>query len=111
MKLDDLKPHEQTALGGLIRLMIRSDGDFTEAEEATVEAIGNRLGGAGRLWSVISRSAQDCPGDEAIRAAAVKVERLGARAAILQVLEEVAAGDSVSDSERALLDWLRAQWA
>lgn len=111
MQLDDLKPHEQTALGGLIRLMIRSDGDFTEAEEATVEAIGSRLGGAGRLWSVISRSAQDCPNDDAIRAAAVKVERLAARAAILQVLEEVAAGDSVSDSERALLDWLRAQWS
>ena len=111
MQLEDLKAHEQTALGGLIRMMLRSDGEFTEAEEATVERIGVRLGGAGKLWSAISRSAQDCPGDDDIRAAAVKVERLAARAAILQVLEEVAAGDAVSDAERALLDWLRAQWS
>ena len=112
MTIDDLQDDERIALGGLVRMMIRSDGDFTEAEEETVNAVGERLlGGPGAMWRLISASAQACPDDAAIRAAADTVTRPEARTLIRDVLSEIAAGDEVSDEERALLAWLDERWA
>jgi hypothetical protein len=110
MTLDQLDREEQTALGGLLRLMLRSDGNFTAAEEACINAVGEELGGAARIWSVISQSAQDCPDDARIRAGVAKVRRAEARAFIVDVLERVAASDDTSDRERELLAWLRSTW-
>ncbi|HEX2676898.1 MAG TPA: hypothetical protein VHM19_09665 [Polyangiales bacterium] len=112
MLLGDLSPDERVALGGLLRLMLRSDGQFSEAEEATLERIGTRLGGdAGSLWKVISQSAQQCPENEQIRSAAKAVQRAEARKLIRSLLEEVAASDAVSAPESELLAWLQSAWA
>jgi hypothetical protein len=110
MKINDLETHEQHALGGLIRMMIRSDGDFTEQEEAKVNAIGEQLGGAGLIWRTISASAQACPEDEQIREVAARVVRPEARELILDAVEQVAGSDGVADAERELLGWVRQSW-
>ena len=111
MRIQDLDDAERIALGGLLRLMIRSDGDFSEEEEETVNQLGERhLGEPGGVWRLISASAQACPSDDEIRAAAQKVERGEARTLITSILEEVAAGDEVSDEERELLSWLGDAW-
>lgn len=112
MRLDELTPDERLALGGLLRLMVRSDGDFSEAEEATINALGERLAGdPARMWSAISQSAQDCPTDDAIRTAVAAVARPEARALLRDAAREVAAGDEVVASEHALLVWLDGAWA
>ena len=112
MKIDELQQDERIALGALIRLTLRSDGDFTEAEEETLNALGeSHLGGAPAMWSLISASAQACPSDAAMRASAEKVTRAEARALILGIVREVAAGDEVSDDEATLIEWLEQAWA
>ena len=111
MTIDELAKDERIALGGLLRLMIRSDGDFTEAEEETVNQLGEELlGGAGEMWRVISDSAQACPRDADIRAAAAKVTRAEARTVILDLMRKVAAGDEVSAEEETLIGWLESLW-
>ena len=81
MTINELDHDERIALGGLLRLIIRSDGDFTVAEEETVNQLGvKHLGDAAELWSLISDSAQAAPNDAAIRASAQKVTRPAARA-------------------------------
>lgn len=110
MRLDDLQSDEKLALGGLLRLMIRSDGDFTEKEEEAVNRAGERLGAEAGLWRLISQSAQDCPEDADIRAAVAKVVRPEARSLIRSAAKEVAEGDSLADSERELLAWLDSAW-
>lgn len=111
MTIKDLDPAERIALGGLLRLIIRSDGDFTVAEEETVNRLGEKhLGDAAELWSLISDSAQASPTDAAIRASAAKVTRPAARAVILELVREVAAGDEVSPDEAKLIGWLESSW-
>ncbi len=111
MKLDDLTHAEQLVLGGLLRLLLRSDGQFSEAEEATLGRIGERIAGdAARLWKAISQSAQAYPDDAAIRASAKSVDRREARLMIRALMEEVAAGDSITEPEQQLLSWLHELW-
>lgn len=111
MDIDDLDRAEQLALGGLIRLLVRSDGDFTEAEEDRINAIGERIGGGEVIWRLISTSAQAYPHDGQIRTAASAIARPEARALVLDVLGEVAEPDGVAAEETALLDWLRGAWS
>jgi hypothetical protein len=110
MKITDLEPHEQHVLGGLVRMMIRSDGDFTEAEEEKVNSIGAELGGDVPIWRVISASAQEHPSEEEIRAAVPSVVRPEVRELILSVIERVAGSDGVADDEEDLLAWVRGRW-
>jgi hypothetical protein len=110
MLIADLDDAEQLAFGGLLRMMIRKDGDFSEAEETRVDALGEANGGRDVIWGVISRSAQALRDDAAIRAAAGRVERPEARALMLDMLTQVAAADGTSAGEDAMLEWLRSIW-
>lgn len=109
MHLDELDESEQLALGGLLRMIIRKDGDFSEAEEARVDALGGS-GGRDAIWRLISRSAQALVDDPSIRRAASAVTRPEARAFILGALTEVADADGTSRSESDMLTWLRSIW-
>lgn len=111
MKLSDLTRDEQLALGGLLRILIRADGDFTEEEEERVGALGEELGGRDVLWKAISDSAQAFADDDAITRAGAAVSRPEARALILGVLTNVAGSDGVDASEQGIVDGLRAAWA
>ena len=110
MDLKDLTKDEQLALGGLVRLMIRADGVFSEEEEERVSAIGEELGGGALLWRIVSDSAQAFRTDADVRRAASEIKRQGARELILGVLTSVAVADTVTVSEQGLIDALRAAW-
>jgi hypothetical protein len=108
--LDDLHDHEQLALGGLIRVLIRQDGHFSEAEEAQIEAVASEIGGTEALWRVISRSAQELRDDDAIREVARRVERPAARVFLREVLEGIAIAETIEPGERKLLAWCDEVW-
>ena len=106
LALQDLEAHEQLALGGLIRILIRLDGSFSESEEEHLNAVAEEVGDRETLWSIISRSAQEQADDGAIRDAAMGVKRTEARELIRYVLEAIARADSITITEQKLLDWL-----
>ena len=108
--LSDLAPHEGLALGGLIRVLIRLDGSFSEEEERHVEDVGAELGSTEQLWSLVSASAQELRSDDAIRDAAKAVERQGARLMIRGALERIALAETIEPAEQSLLDWLDEHW-
>jgi hypothetical protein len=110
MRIDELEKHEKLALGGLIRMMLRSDGEFAEDEEDAVDSLGDDVGGKAAIWRIVSDSAQALRSNDAVRDAAIRVTRPDARAVIRDALVRVAAADSIVESERALLDWLDAAW-
>lgn len=109
--LTSLQDHEQLALGGLIRVLIRLDGSFTEEEEERLNAIADEVGGREELWRIISRSAQEHANDDAIKADAERVERPGVRRFIRDLLESVARADTIEPAELELLAWLDARWS
>lgn len=110
MTLADLTAAERLALGGLVRVIIRADGSFSEEEESRIDTIGDELGGREQLWRAISDSAQAFRDDPAIRAAALAVTRPEVRELILEVMAGVAAADSISPKEMSLIDALRKEW-
>ncbi len=112
MRIDELTVQERMALGGLIRLMVRSDGNFSEEEEARIDAIGElRAGGRAQMWRLISESAQSLPTEATIRAAAVEIAREDARTTVLAMLTSIAEEGGITDNEGHLLDWLRKSWS
>jgi len=111
MRLNELTRDELHVLGGLVRLVIRSDGQFTEAEEALVDSLGEEMGeGRGAFWKLISASSQRYPEDDEIRQALPEIQREEARRLLLHVMERVAESDGISESEQALIDSVRAAW-
>ncbi|MAQ19061.1 MAG: hypothetical protein CMN30_30210 [Sandaracinus sp.] len=105
-RLNDLEENEQLALGGLVRILIRLDGSFSEAEEEHLDTVADEVGDRETLWRFISRSAQEHENDGAIRDAAMGVKRTGARELIRYVLESIARADTITVTEQTLLDWL-----
>ncbi len=111
LKISDLQQHERLAFGCLVRMMLRSDGHFTDEEEAQVNRLGEQeLGDAGAMWHLISASAAVYPEEKDGKAEVPKVMRLGARVLILRVLERIAAADGVDTPEADLIDWVKTQW-
>lgn len=110
MTLVDLTPEERLALGGLVRMMIRADGSFSEEEESRIDRIGDELGGREGFWRAISDSAQAFRDDAQVRAAAIAVSRAEVRELILEVLAGIAAADAISPREMSLIDALRGEW-
>lgn len=108
--LDDLEPGEQLALGGLLRILIRLDGVFSEEEEKILELVAEQIGGREALWRVISRSAQEHRSDDDVRAAAKAVVRTEARVMMREVLEAVGRADTIVPEEQRLFDWLDEIW-
>lgn len=110
MNLADLTKEEKLALGGLVRVIVRADGSFSEAEETRIDRIGDELGGRDAFWKVISDSAQAFPDEQGIRQATLAVTRPEARELILGVLAGIAAADTISPAEMGLIDSVRAAW-
>lgn len=92
-------------------MMVRSDGDFAEAEESAIDALGEGIGGRDAIWKIVSESAQAHSSDAAIREATRSVTRADARAVILDALRRVAAPGDIVRAEQSLLDWVTSTWA
>ena len=111
MKIAELDKQEKIVFGCLVRLMLRSDGHFTDEEEAQVNRIGEEeLGDAGDMWHLISASAAVYPEEADGKGEVAGVKRPEARALILKVLERIAGADGLDSAEAELIHWVRSQW-
>jgi hypothetical protein len=108
--LKDLDAHEQLALVGLLRLVVRLDGTFSEAERGALGDVAAEVGEQ-LFWDLVDRAGASLSTDEAIQEQAMKVVRPEARRRIYEVVRDVAASDSIVTSEQRLLDWLREHWS
>ncbi|MEZ4227278.1 MAG: hypothetical protein R3B13_40450 [Polyangiaceae bacterium] len=110
LPLKELGATDQVALAALLRLMVRLDGRFTDAEQ---EALGDLALSMGerRFWQVMDEAAQRLPDEESIRAAATGVTDQSAREVLYVALLRVAESDVIQATEAGLLAWLREQWA
>ncbi len=110
LPLKEIGPQDQVALAALLRLMVRLDGRFTEAEQ---EALGDLALSMGerRFWQVMDEAAQRLPDEAAIRDAAMKVTDQSAREVLYLALVRVAESDVIQSTEAGLLAWLRQHWS
>lgn len=109
MQLDELTRDEQLALVGLVRLLVRLDGSFSESEREAVDELADDLGSE-RFWELIDEAGTSLSESEAIRAQAQRVTRDEARLAIYDALLDLAMRDTISVEEDGLLEWLRSTW-
>lgn len=110
LPLKDLAGNDQVALAALLRLMVRLDGRFTDAEQ---EALGDLALAMGerRFWQVMDEAAQRLPDEESIRKAATQVTDQTSRETLYVALVRVAESDVIQSTEAGLLAWLREQWS
>ena len=109
MKTNDMNPEERLALGSLVRVMVRLDGELSSAESNELGEVARQLGEEG-FWAAIDEAGQDDLSDDAVMARARAVLRTDARETIYAALAEIAKSGSVVDSESSLLDWLTKEW-
>lgn len=115
--IDELSHAELLALGGLLRLLVRLDGRFSDAEREALRQVASMVGEAGaapigeeRLFAILDEAASTLTDDEALRSAALGVTRPEARGAIHAAVTFVANVDVAPDRELSLLDWLAREW-
>lgn len=111
MNIDELDANERNVLGGLLRMIVRSDGEFAEDEETSIDALGEGIGGREAIWKIISASAQALPSDEAIYGAVSSVRRDEAKEVILRAVGEVASQGGLVPEEQRVLDRVEKIWA
>ncbi len=106
MRFDELEEREQLALTGLVRLMVRMDGQFSPGEVDAVAALAREVG-AGGFWATMAR-AQTIEMDELGKQ--VEQVRPAVREWMYGVLVGLAAVDGIEESESELLTWLMDIW-
>ena len=110
MNLDELEPHERIAFAGLIRLVVRADGQLTPAESNAMSALARQVGSA-RFWRVMTEVQQVVRDNEDLVDAVRNVTRPAVRAWIYEVLVGISAADgNMGAAEGRTLDWVRAVW-
>ena len=106
MQFDELEEHEQLSLAGLVRLVVRMDGQFSPGEVDAVAALAREVGAPG-FWSTMAQ-AQTIEMDElGTLVARVRPE---IREWMYGVLVGLAAVDGIEESESDLLSWLMDTW-
>jgi hypothetical protein len=110
MALDALDHGEKLALVGLVRVMIRLDGEFSEEERELLDGIVSELGEDqfNALAAEVTEKMQD---EDSVKYYAERVERPESREQIFGVLYALAIPGSIVPAESALLDWLKERWA
>ena len=104
---DELTAEEQLALAGLVRLMVRMDGQFTPDEVIAVSTLAKDIG-ATRFWSMMT-DAQTMETEELSDHVAA-IQRPEVREWMYGVLVGLAAVDGIDSAETELLDWLMDVW-
>ncbi len=108
-KLEDMERHEQLAFLGLLRILVRMDGEFSREEAAAMHEVARRVGSAS-FWRSMAESQAIYSTPDEIFAAARAVERDEVRRFVHACLLEVASVDGIDPSEEQMLTWLRHEW-
>lgn len=109
-KLEDMTHDEQLVFLGLLRILVRMDGEFSPEEGKAMHAVARRVGSAD-FWRGMTESQAVLHGPDQIFAAAREVSRDEVRRFVYECLHEVAAVDGIDPSEDQMLAWLRQEWS
>lgn len=109
MELSELTSDEALVLVGFMRIIVRADGDFSDAEREHVANVEAELGPERFQQAMLDVRGQLDKLD-LLKAAAKDVTRPDARRRIYDVLENIAASDDISSEEEKPLRWLASWW-
>ena len=109
MELDDLNQDERTALVGLMKVVVMSDGDVSEDEAEHVEMIAEALGEKAYQTTLDTFEAR-FPDVESFKTFLRSIARQDARDLIFATVLEAAEENGLEDAETEMLDWLASAW-
>ena len=109
MHLVDLLPEESLALVALSRAIARADGAITPLEGRAIAVIAAEIGEA-TYRTLFAKAAASFPDQAALKEFLARIERPEARSLIYESILALAAADSISAEEEALLAWLQETW-
>jgi hypothetical protein len=109
MELPDLNQDERTALVGLMKLIVMSDGEVSEDELEDVEMLVDAFGDEGyqRTLDTFEKRFQD---EESFKKFLKTIGRQEARDLIFGTVLEGAGEGALDSAETGLLDWLVQTW-
>jgi hypothetical protein len=109
MELPDLNQDERTALVGLMKLIVMSDGEVSEDELEEVETLVDAFGDEGyqRTLDTFEKRFQD---EESFKKFLKTIGRQEARDLIFGTVLEGAGEGALDSAETGLIDWLAQTW-
>jgi Tellurite resistance protein TerB len=109
MELKDLNGDERTALVGLVRAVVMSDGNVSEDEIEEVAEIVDGFGEEGYQAAMDAFEGR-FPDEKSFRTFLSGIQRQEARELIYGTLLQGAAADAIEGGESELLSWLADAW-
>jgi hypothetical protein len=109
MELQDLKGDERTALVGLVREVVMSDGNLSEDEIDEVAEIVDAFGEEGYQAALEAFEARFSD-EDSFRRFLATITRQEARELIYGTVLQGAAADAIEGGESELLSWLADTW-
>ena len=111
MELEDLNQDERTALVGLMKLTVMSDGNVSEEELEYVEDLVDAFGEGG-YQSTLDAFEKRFSDADAFKKflKTIGVGRQEARELIFGTVREAAGSEAIEGGEAELLDWLGKAW-
>src|SRR6187551_1797679 len=109
MEIADLNQDERTALVGLIKLVVMSDGNVTEDELEYVESLVDAFG-EGEYQRTLDAFEKRFTDEASFREFLGGIGREEAREVIFGTVLESAGEGALDGNEADLLDWLSKAW-
>jgi hypothetical protein len=109
MEISDMNQDERTALVGLMKLIVMSDGNVSEEELEHVETLVDAFG-EGEYQRSLDAFEKRFLDEASFRAFLQKVGRQEARELIFGTVLEGAGEGALEGAEAELLDWLSSTW-
>ena len=109
MELRDLNQDERTALVGLMKLVVMSDGNVSEEELEHVEELVDAFG-QGEYERTLAAFEKRFNDEDSFKAFLRTIGRQDARELIFEKILEGAGEGAVEGDEADLLDWLSKTW-
>ena len=109
MELSDLNQDERTALVGLMKLVVMSDGNVTEDELEYVETLVDAFG-EGEYQRTLDAFEKRFTDEASFREFLRKIGREEAREVIFGTVLEGAGEGALDGTEADLLEWLSKAW-
>ncbi len=109
MELSDLDHDERLALVALLELIVGSDAEVSDEEQAEIERVAEAFGGE-RYRHLATEADERFADEDALRTFLSGVGRQEARELIYGTALAAALPDAVDDRESAVLDWLAKTW-
>jgi hypothetical protein len=109
MELEDLNADERTALVGLMKLVVMSDGEVAEDEVEHVEELVDAFGEEG-YEAALETFEKRFTDEPSFRKLLGGIQRQEARELIFGTVLEGADEGAIDGAEASLLDWLSKLW-